>query len=130
MPQHQDKDHPLKPGDYFEGCNYHPCLTIFVDYEEDEIEGFSLVDGHRHSCSLRSCGVVRLSLHEAIAWKFNGPKPRRYYLHPDMADDPENDICDPAADFPQKARWWQHEGADIWSDWDIDAGTYAPVKIP
>ena len=62
----------IRPGDYYEDCSFHPCLRIRVD--DDELLGVSLVDGtYPRGCSIRHCGVRRLSLAEALHWKFFGP---------------------------------------------------------
>ena len=53
---------------------YHPCLCTSVDYENDEINGISLINGSTpRSCSLMHCGIRKLSLEEAILLKKNGP---------------------------------------------------------
>lgn len=64
----------FKPGDYYEDCCYHPCLCIYVD--GDDITGLSLVDGDtpRH-CSIKHCGIEKLSLNEAINLRMKGPPP-------------------------------------------------------
>jgi hypothetical protein len=64
----------IKVGDYFESCNFHPCLCFEVDETGRNIEGISLVDGHIQNCSVVHCGIRQLSLEEAISWKMSGPK--------------------------------------------------------
>lgn len=65
----------LTPGGLYEDCAYHPCLTMGVDGEQDDIWGISLIDGTwPRSCSLRCCGVVSLSLAQAWCWKMRGPQ--------------------------------------------------------
>jgi hypothetical protein len=55
------------PGDIYEDCAYHPVLCTHVSYADDEIIGISLVDGSApRSCSLRHCGVRKLSIAEAL----------------------------------------------------------------
>lgn len=62
----------IRPGDYYEDCSFHPCLCIRVD--DDELLGVSLVDGtYPRGCCIGHCGVRRLSLAEALHWKFFGP---------------------------------------------------------
>lgn len=62
----------LKPGDFYEDCAYHPCLCIKVD--EDEVSGISLVDGSTgRGCTIGHCGIRRLTVDEALDWKFFGP---------------------------------------------------------
>jgi hypothetical protein len=74
----------IRPGDFYEDCSYHPCLCIRVD--DDEVSGISLVDGTSpRSCSIFGCGIVRLSLDEAVDRKFYGP---------------------PGVELPQDKRWW------------------------
>ncbi len=61
------KDERLVIGDIYEDCAYHPVLCTSVDYDEDLIEGISLIDGSEpRGCSLTHCGVVRLSVAEVI----------------------------------------------------------------
>jgi hypothetical protein len=63
----------ISVGGFFESCNFHPCLCSRLDREGLDVEGISLVDGRVLSCNIRHCGLRRLSLEEAIAWKLNGP---------------------------------------------------------
>ena len=64
----------ILPGDIYEDCAYHPVLCILVSEEDDEIAGISLIDGsYPRSCSLVHCGVRKLSVLEALRWKFHGP---------------------------------------------------------
>jgi hypothetical protein len=80
----------LTPGEYYEDCFFHPCLCIRVD--DDEVWGISLVDGSfLRGCSIGHCGIRKLSLTEALYWKFFGPKDR---------------------EIPVKSRWWK-ESSDI-----------------
>jgi hypothetical protein len=64
----------IKVGDYFESCDFHPCLCIEVDETGRFLEGISLVDGHIQRCNVIHCGIRHLSLEEAISWKLTGPK--------------------------------------------------------
>lgn len=55
----------IAPGEIYEDCAFHPVLCTGVD--GDEVEGISLIDGsHPRSCSLQHCGVVRLSIEDAV----------------------------------------------------------------
>jgi hypothetical protein len=57
----------IAPGDIYEDCAYHPVLCTYISYADDEVMGISLVDGTApRSCSLRHCGVRKLSLAEAV----------------------------------------------------------------
>jgi len=61
-------------GEYFESCDFQPCICISVDESGRNIEGISLIDGHIQSCSAVHCGIRKLSFQEAIYWKLNGPQ--------------------------------------------------------
>lgn len=64
----------LVVGDIYEDCAYHPVLCISVDYENDDISGISLIDGsYPRSCSLRHCGVRKLTVEEAWQIRRKGP---------------------------------------------------------
>jgi hypothetical protein len=64
----------FQPGDYYEDCAFHPCICIGVNIEDDELLGISLVDGtYPRSCSVKHCGVRKLTLSEALHWRFFGP---------------------------------------------------------
>lgn len=61
-------------GDIYEDCAYHPTLCVSVDYAQDDISGISLIDGsYPRSCSLRHCGVRKLTVDEAWDIRRNGP---------------------------------------------------------
>ena len=67
----------FKVGDIYEDCAYHP--VICEEIEGDDIAGVSMLDGSRpRSCSLRHCGVRKMSQAEAdkrvIAWKKGGER--------------------------------------------------------
>jgi hypothetical protein len=67
----------IKPGDLFEDCAFHPCICIATGARDDEdgVEGISLVDGSGpRGCSATHCGLRRLTLEEAVHWKFHGPR--------------------------------------------------------
>jgi hypothetical protein len=62
----------IRAGDFYEDCAYHPCLCIRV--LDGEVSGVSLVDGSSpRSCDVSHCGIRRLTLEEALTWKFYGP---------------------------------------------------------
>ena len=63
----------IKPGDFYECCNYHPCLCTEVS--EDDISGISLVNGgYPMSCSITHCSSMKMSAREAILSRLCGPK--------------------------------------------------------
>lgn len=72
MAQHVNTPGDLQIGDFFESCNFHPCLCSELDRDGQDVEGISLVDGRLVNCSIRHCGLRRLSVDEAIAWKRGG----------------------------------------------------------
>ena len=81
----------LAPGDVYEDCAWHPVLCVSVDYENDEICGISLIDGtYPRSCSLRHCGVRKLTVEEAWEVRQKGPS------------DPEA-----RASISADKRWWR-----------------------
>jgi hypothetical protein len=62
----------LRPGDFYEDCAYHPCVCIAT--EMGVVQGISLVDGSfPRECGVPQCGVRKLTLDEAIAWRLFGP---------------------------------------------------------
>lgn len=75
MPTHVVKLGDLRPGDIYEDCMYHPCLcTRVIDEGDMAIEGISLVDGsYPRGCGVPGCEVRKLTLEEAMQWKFQGP---------------------------------------------------------
>ena len=69
----------LAAGDIYEDCACHPVICIGVDYETDEIWGVSLIDGSQpRNCSLRHCGIRKLSVEEAWKIKMEGPSEPEY----------------------------------------------------
>ena len=63
----------LKVGDFIETCRYHPVLVTEVD--GDDILGISLIDGsYPNCCSIDHCGLLKLSLKDAINIKINWNK--------------------------------------------------------
>jgi hypothetical protein len=86
----------LDVGDYYEDCAYHPCLCIESNREDDMICGVSLVDGsYPRCCSFVHCGVRKLSLQEALHWKFFGS---------------------PDVELQGKGDWTKHVPHDKWAD--------------
>ena len=82
---------PIKPGEFYEDCSYHPCVCVGSSLEHDEIWGISLIDGtHPRSCSFRHCGVRKLTIAEVWEWRSQGP--------PEVRDDPS---------FPSDRKWWR-----------------------
>ena len=82
----------LRSGDYYEDCFFHPCLCTRVD--GDEINGVSLVDGtYPRGCSVGHCAVRKLSIAEALHWKFFGPA--------DQA-------------VPPESQWWCENPREEW----------------
>ncbi|WP_457444260.1 hypothetical protein [Roseateles sp. P5_E4] len=64
----------LAVGDVYEDCAWHPVLCVAVSYEEDDITGISLIDGtYPRSCSLRHCGIRKLTVQEAWEIRRSGP---------------------------------------------------------
>ncbi len=64
-PTHDDGR--INVGDIYEDCACHPVLCTDVDYEEDYANGISLLDGSRlRGCSLRHCGVRRLTVADVV----------------------------------------------------------------
>lgn len=59
-------DEAAKPGTFYEDCRWHPMVCVSVDEKEDEGVGISMITGDTGSCSLRHCGVVSLTPHEAV----------------------------------------------------------------
>lgn len=103
MPSNDIENDKIEVGDFFEGCSFHPLLCVESDYEEDSLAGISIVDGSLQSCSVRSCGVRKLTPREAITWRFRGPQ------------DVDEGYGDP--DEWEKS-WWKHEGEENFSFWD------------
>jgi hypothetical protein len=75
MPQPVSTPGELLPGELFEDCRYHPCLCIEANSPEDVdgVHGISLVDGTPCGCSIWHCGLRKLTVAEAVQWKYHGP---------------------------------------------------------
>lgn len=83
----------ISPGEIYEDCAYHPVLCVSIDEDDDEICGISLIDGsYPRCCSLRHCGVRKLTVKQAVHWKFHGP------------DDLPHDV-----EFGPGQKWWQDD---------------------
>ena len=63
------------PGDLFEDCRSHPCLGIEANSaaDPDGVQGISLIDGTLCNCSLSHCAPRKLTVEEAVYWKYHGP---------------------------------------------------------
>jgi hypothetical protein len=62
----------IRRGEFYEDCRYHPMLCVqAAPPEDDELVGVSLIDGGIRACSEDHCGVVRMTVEEAIARKLN-----------------------------------------------------------
>jgi hypothetical protein len=62
----------IKRGEFYEDCRYHPMLcTQPSPPDGDELVGVSLIDGGIGSCSEDHCGVVRMTVEEAIERRLN-----------------------------------------------------------
>lgn len=63
----------IRRGEFYEDCRYHPMLCIQPSSrpDDDEMVGISLIDGGIGSCGEEHCGVVRMSVEEAIERKLN-----------------------------------------------------------
>ena len=68
----RDQPDDIKPGDIYEDCAFHPVLCTSVD--GDELEGISLIDASMpRACSIGHCGVIKLSVQDALAARTNWP---------------------------------------------------------
>ena len=56
----------VNPGEFYEDCRYHPMLCVEANYEDDELVGISLITGDVGSCSPTHCGVIELTVEQAI----------------------------------------------------------------
>lgn len=65
----------LRAGELFEDRRYHPCLCTEANTSDDldGVCGISLVDGTPCSCSITHCGIRKLTVEEAVRWKYHGP---------------------------------------------------------
>jgi hypothetical protein len=83
MPKQVSKPGELRPGDLFEDCRFHPCLCIDANSTDDVdgVQGISLVDGTACGCSIRHCGLRKLTIEEAVHWKYHGPRDQEVEDH-------------------------------------------------
>jgi hypothetical protein len=57
----------IQRGEFYEDCRYHPMLCIKAAQDGyDELIGVSLIDGMTAACSEDHCGVVPMTVEEAI----------------------------------------------------------------
>ncbi len=84
MPIPISSNEDIAIGEYYEACNFHPCLCTSQggDYSGNAIEGISLVDGSILNCNVKHCGLRKLSIDEVIEWKMNGPKDANQEIEP------------------------------------------------
>jgi hypothetical protein len=75
MPIEVNQPGDIRPGDLFEDCRFHPCLCIEGGSDDDltGVHGISLVDGTPCGCSIEGCGLRKLTVDEAVQWKYEGP---------------------------------------------------------
>jgi hypothetical protein len=75
MPIEAEQPGDLRRGDLFEDCRYHPCLCTEGGSQDDPsgVYGISLVDGSPSGCSIYHCGLRKLTIDEAVQWKYEGP---------------------------------------------------------
>jgi hypothetical protein len=76
MPIKINQPGELLPSDLFEDCRFHPCLCTEANCPEDldSVCGISLVDGTLCGCSIEHCGLRKLTVDEAVHWKYYGPR--------------------------------------------------------
>lgn len=61
----------VRPGMIYEDCAFHPVLCTHV-HDDDSVSGISLIDGSfPRNCSLIHCGIVLLSIEDAIQIRRN-----------------------------------------------------------
>lgn len=70
----KDQPGPIRPGDIYEDCSFHPTLCTHVGDDGDHLSGISLIDatGPR-GCSLNHCGVIKLTIDDVIAARADWP---------------------------------------------------------
>jgi hypothetical protein len=63
----------IRVGSLYLDCFFHPTLCTYVDAEDDEIGGVSLIDGTTpRACSPQHCGPEPIDLERAMAIKKSG----------------------------------------------------------
>lgn len=75
MPSNVCQPGDIAPCDLFEDCRYHPAHCYDVGGEDDPkpVYGISLVDGSTGHCSVKHCGLRKLTVNEAWIRKASGP---------------------------------------------------------
>ena len=56
----------IRRGDFYEDCASQPVVCTEVSYADDHIAGISLLTGTVDSCSIKNCGVRKISQGEAL----------------------------------------------------------------
>jgi len=70
----RDQPGPIEPGDIYEDCSFHPLLCTHVGSDGDHLSGISLIDASGpRGCSLRHCGVIKLSIADVVAARSDWP---------------------------------------------------------
>jgi hypothetical protein len=68
----EDQPGPIRPGDIYKDCAFHPVLCTHID--GDEIQSSSLIDASSpRACSLSHCGLIKLSITDVIAARADWP---------------------------------------------------------
>ena len=62
-------DGEIAVGTIYEDCGYFPVLCTYLNDDEDEMEGISLIDGQIRCCSVRHCGAEPLTIAQALVIK-------------------------------------------------------------
>ena len=58
---------PFGVGLIYEDCGFHPVLCTHCSFEDDDLEGISLVDGSApRGCSIQHCGPIPLTVEQAV----------------------------------------------------------------
>lgn len=73
-----DRPEKIRAGDIYEDCAFHPVLCTRVDVNDDQIGddvyGISLMDATApRACSVKHCGVVKLSIDDVLAARHDWP---------------------------------------------------------
>lgn len=108
-----NEDEEIRVGDFYESCNFHPCLCIERDEEWDSLTGISLVDGGTYSCSIRSCGAWKMTPLQAMTSRLKGPQFESWEI--EAYGDPQT--------WEPKQQWWRHEGKEMWDWWKPPSST-------
>jgi len=63
----------IRPGMIYEDCSFHPVLCTEL-HDDESVSGISLIDGsYPRTCSVRSCGIVLLSIDKIVEIRRNFP---------------------------------------------------------